>query len=197
MGRRKFSISLIGIIFFMIFLSGCNGQSTANKVVDALDNREYNLASEIFEDALEDSNNDKELNDATSQAIQGYLDEVYNDVESGDRREESFSNLLNNIANIGVYDGALDRRVQDYKAMLDGTYLEEDNYKDDDYSSDDEYSEYEEVSGNPYSATDIDHDCTDFSTQEDAQLFYEANGGPDYDPHDLDRDNDGMACDWN
>ncbi|MFJ7729283.1 excalibur calcium-binding domain-containing protein [Neobacillus sp. NPDC097160] len=43
----------------------------------------------------------------------------------------------------------------------------------------------------------MDHDCTDFETQEDAQLFYEANGGPEYDPHDLDRDNDGMACDWN
>jgi hypothetical protein len=50
---------------------------------------------------------------------------------------------------------------------------------------------------NPYSYTSIDHNCGDFETQEEAQLFYEANGGPDEDPHDLDRDNDGMACDWN
>ncbi|MCL6572899.1 MAG: excalibur calcium-binding domain-containing protein [Bacillus sp. (in: Bacteria)] len=49
----------------------------------------------------------------------------------------------------------------------------------------------------PYEVTSIDQDCSDFETQEDAQLFYEANGGPDEDPHDLDRDNDGMACDWN
>lgn len=50
---------------------------------------------------------------------------------------------------------------------------------------------------NYYSYTSIDHNCGDFDTQEDAQLFYEANGGPEEDPHDLDRDNDGMACDWN
>lgn len=28
--------------------------------------------------------------------------------------------------------------------------------------------------------------CTDFSTQEEAQEYFEANGGPDYDPDDLD-----------
>jgi Excalibur calcium-binding domain len=50
---------------------------------------------------------------------------------------------------------------------------------------------------NPYSETSLDHDCSDFDTQEDAQLFFEANGGPDYDEHDLDRDGDGIACDWN
>ncbi|WP_419180497.1 excalibur calcium-binding domain-containing protein [Bacillus salipaludis] len=61
--------------------------------------------------------------------------------------------------------------------------------------------EYQEedttTSDNPYTATDIDHDCPDFDSQEDAQLFFEANGGPDEDPHDLDRDGDGMACDSN
>jgi hypothetical protein len=53
------------------------------------------------------------------------------------------------------------------------------------------------ATGNPYSFTSIDHDCSDFDTQEDAQMFFEANGGLDEDPHDLDRDNDGMAYDWN
>jgi hypothetical protein len=84
---------------------------------------------------------------------------------------------------------------------------EEDTYQEDTYQEDISYEEeyvdeeyYEEeveTSSNPYSYTTIDHDCSDFKTQEDAQLFYEANGGPDSDPHDLDRDNDGMACDWN
>ncbi|RSK47933.1 excalibur calcium-binding domain-containing protein [Bacillus canaveralius] len=55
----------------------------------------------------------------------------------------------------------------------------------------------EPVDTNPYSFKSSDHDCGDFATQEDAQLFYEASGGPDEDPHDLDRDGDGMACDWN
>lgn len=60
------------------------------------------------------------------------------------------------------------------------------------------YSETgDETNENPYEYTTIDHNCPDFSTQGDAQLFFEANGGPDSDPHDLDRDGDGMACDWN
>ncbi|MGE7954830.1 excalibur calcium-binding domain-containing protein [Lysinibacillus xylanilyticus] len=59
------------------------------------------------------------------------------------------------------------------------------------YENDNKYFE------NPYSQTSIDHDCSDFDTQRDAQLFFEANGGPSSNPHDLDRDGDGMACDWN
>lgn len=50
---------------------------------------------------------------------------------------------------------------------------------------------------NPYLPTYIDHNCSDFDTQKDAQLFFEANGSPYDDPHDLDRNGDGMACNWN
>jgi len=42
-----------------------------------------------------------------------------------------------------------------------------------------------------------DYDCGDFSTQASAQAFYEAAGGPSYDPHRLDQDNDGVACESN
>ncbi|OYD08561.1 excalibur calcium-binding domain-containing protein [Paludifilum halophilum] len=44
-------------------------------------------------------------------------------------------------------------------------------------------------------ASPADKNCSDFSAWEDAQRFYEENGGPAKDPHDLDRDNDGLACD--
>ncbi len=37
-------------------------------------------------------------------------------------------------------------------------------------------------------------DCSDFSTQADAQRFFEDNGGPQNDPFNLDVDNDGRAC---
>ena len=37
-------------------------------------------------------------------------------------------------------------------------------------------------------------DCSDFSTQADAQRFFEDNGGPASDPFNLDVDNDGRAC---
>lgn len=39
-----------------------------------------------------------------------------------------------------------------------------------------------------------DKDCPDFKTQREAQAFFIANGGPDKDPHNLDRDGDGVAC---
>ena len=38
------------------------------------------------------------------------------------------------------------------------------------------------------------HNCSDFSTWSEAQSFYESEGGPDSDPHKLDRDGDGIAC---
>lgn len=39
-----------------------------------------------------------------------------------------------------------------------------------------------------------DRDCSDFSSQEEAQAFYEEAGGPMLDLHRLDRDGDGIAC---
>lgn len=39
-----------------------------------------------------------------------------------------------------------------------------------------------------------DKDCSDFSSQAEAQAFFEAAGGPERDPHKLDRDGDGLAC---
>lgn len=39
-----------------------------------------------------------------------------------------------------------------------------------------------------------DRDCSDFGTQAEAQRFFEAAGGPERDPHRLDSDGDGEAC---
>ena len=39
-----------------------------------------------------------------------------------------------------------------------------------------------------------DKDCNDFRTQREAQSFFEKNGGPLNDPHNLDRDGDGRVC---
>ena len=46
----------------------------------------------------------------------------------------------------------------------------------------------------PVRSAGADRDCTDFSSHEEAQRFFLANGGPSMDPHKLDRDNDGLAC---
>jgi competence protein ComEC len=39
-----------------------------------------------------------------------------------------------------------------------------------------------------------DKDCSDFSTWRQAQNFYKRHGGPKRDPHHLDADHDGIAC---
>jgi len=39
-----------------------------------------------------------------------------------------------------------------------------------------------------------DKDCADFSSQSEAQEFFEEQGGPDEDFHNLDRDGDGVVC---
>jgi Excalibur calcium-binding domain len=49
----------------------------------------------------------------------------------------------------------------------------------------------------PSAAVAVDKDCKDFRTQRAAQIFFLRHGGPRYDPHRLDGDNDGIACEDN
>ncbi|MGO8150448.1 excalibur calcium-binding domain-containing protein [Rhizobium leguminosarum] len=42
----------------------------------------------------------------------------------------------------------------------------------------------------------FDRDCSDFSSTGDAQRFFLRSGGPASDPHGLDRDGDGYACEF-
>jgi hypothetical protein len=43
-------------------------------------------------------------------------------------------------------------------------------------------------------AAAADKDCSDFSSWRAAQKFYKRHGGPRRDPHRLDADRDGVAC---
>ena len=51
-----------------------------------------------------------------------------------------------------------------------------------------------QYSGLPYDPAGPDRNCSDFSSWWDAQNFYLAAGGPDEDPHRLDHNGDGTAC---
>lgn len=62
------------------------------------------------------------------------------------------------------------------------------DYRSDLYDRPDDFS-----SERPYETTG-DLDCSDFSSQAEAQDFFESEGGPDSDYHNLDRDSDGYAC---
>ena len=57
-----------------------------------------------------------------------------------------------------------------------------DSARDNDYSTERSYEEFG------------DRDCGDFSSQAEAQRFFEDEGGPSSDYHGLDRDKDGIAC---
>ena len=59
------------------------------------------------------------------------------------------------------------------------------------------FSESRDKSNETRSFESGDYDCTDFATQTEAQRFFIANGGPSSDPHGLDRDGDGIACESN
>ena len=49
-------------------------------------------------------------------------------------------------------------------------------------------------SGLRYDPNGPDRDCGDFRSQSEAQRFFEQAGGPSQDPHRLDGDGDGVAC---
>lgn len=49
----------------------------------------------------------------------------------------------------------------------------------------------------PAAAPAADKDCADFASQRAAQIFFLKHGGPRYDPHRLDGDNDDVACEDN
>jgi hypothetical protein len=49
----------------------------------------------------------------------------------------------------------------------------------------------------PATAPAADKDCANFASQRAAQIFFLKHGGPRYDPHRLDGDNDNVACEDN
>src|SRR6476469_10535114 len=49
----------------------------------------------------------------------------------------------------------------------------------------------------PAAASAADKDCADFASQRAAQVFFLKHGGPRYDPHRLDGDDDNVACEDN
>ncbi|WP_174613742.1 thermonuclease family protein [Virgibacillus ihumii] len=66
-----------------------------------------------------------------------------------------------------------------------------DGYVTDDGFSEGFSSDIPEMEGRPF---EQDKDCSDFTTQQAAQTFFEAIGGPDKDSHRLDGEGDGIVC---
>ncbi|MGR9050774.1 thermonuclease family protein [Halobacillus faecis] len=75
-------------------------------------------------------------------------------------------------------------------------YVTDEGFQQDSSSKEEEIPAPSPYEGSlPYDPQGPDRDCGDFSSQEEAQAFYEAAGGPDQDPHRLDgHDQDGLVC---
>ncbi len=54
--------------------------------------------------------------------------------------------------------------------------------------------DYQPAANSQPRSTGGDLDCNDFTTHTQAQAFFRSQGGPASDPHLLDEDNDGIAC---
>ena len=57
-----------------------------------------------------------------------------------------------------------------------------------------ENAHYQTLNRSTPQYADGDKDCADFATHAEAQAFFMAHGGPGNDPHKLDGDHDGVAC---
>ncbi|MBR9683578.1 excalibur calcium-binding domain-containing protein [Candidatus Woesearchaeota archaeon] len=78
--------------------------------------------------------------------------------------------------------------------MYDQMYIDE--LRSNQYN-DLERERYENQYGADYDSSEDPnnrYDCSDFDTRTEAQRLFERDGGPSYDPHHLDRDRDGYAC---
>lgn len=125
--------------------------------------------------------------DLRLQTVESYQDEAdkRSDLESKFKEEETkriaaeekVNELESSLASIESTEASENLATEE---APDEEYVEEDVTTD--------------LEFDPYGA---DRDCGDFSSAQAAQDFYLAAGGPMDDPHDLDRDNDGNACDWN
>ncbi len=78
---------------------------------------------------------------------------------------------------LGWQSGVIPSALGINSGRTPGSYL-----KSDDYETERSYEEYGDL------------DCDDFDTQYEAQEFFENEGGPGEDYHNLDRDGDGIAC---
>ena len=92
--------------------------------------------------------------------------------------KEKIKNILGKILGYGVIIGI----IVLIGWVIFGGSDNKSGYRDDDYFTERSYEEYG------------GYDCSDFSTQEEAQEFFEDEGGPKNDYHGLDRDEDGVAC---
>lgn len=134
---------------------------------------------------VDDSKKDV-LDQKTSQIIQEINAENNGEISSFMKADYNWptSEIITSTPGFPTIDPAVD------------SYSDDESYEYTD--SDDVYDDYEESYNDLYyDPYGPDVDCDDFYDQYDAQDFYEAAGGPYDDPHRLDGDDDGWACEYN
>ena len=94
-------------------------------------------------------------------------------------------NVKNGLISAGVVGALL---VGGYALLSDNEEPSTNRFDSGSYESDTDYS----TTRTNLSSGAADMDCSDFSTHAEAQDFFESEGPGD--PHGLDRDGDGLAC---
>jgi predicted nucleic acid-binding protein len=95
-------ITLIGIL--MLFLSACgSSESTANRILKAVKEKDYRTAKEIYEKEVDKAADKKEFNDVVSIPLQDYINESFDEIDIDiDEESTEFYSLLVNIERVGV-----------------------------------------------------------------------------------------------
>lgn len=209
----KYPVSVVWLGVFIAFaisiynVEGTETQKTVaestsqeTEVLIALKKESKQLKSSLKNTQLElkeEQQETKMLKEKLSRAKELRLQTVESYQEESDKRSELESDLKEEETK----RIAAEEKVEELESSLASIETMTDETED---ISDEEYVD-EEVGGTETEVTtDLeydpyggDRDCGDFSSAQAAQDFYLAAGGPANDPHDLDRDNDGNACDWN
>ncbi|WP_153729718.1 thermonuclease family protein [Salinibacillus xinjiangensis] len=97
-----------------------------------------------------------------------------------------------------VYDPPYTHYDAYVKAQTKAVNAKKGIWSKDGYVTEDGFASQEEgtsnSSGDSANSEVPDRDCGDFDTHKEAQAFFETQGGPNKDPHRLDRDGNGLAC---
>src|SRR4051794_5014751 len=118
MKRKKIKLSILVISLQIIFLSGCGGEKTAKKVVESLEDKNYSIAGQIYDDAIQDLSDEKKesLDEDVSKAVIEFLENRYKEMKSDSSKEASFYNALVNIEKeIAINDEALNNKIESYQ----------------------------------------------------------------------------------
>ncbi|MGG4491305.1 hypothetical protein [Metabacillus idriensis] len=109
------------IVGFVLVLTGCSDNDTAEKMQEAINNNDYFTAKQTYEDASEDKSEaqKEKLNQAVSNMLVKELQKDFKAVEKDSGKEAAFYHSLSEIEEIGIDSETLTDKINSYKQELE------------------------------------------------------------------------------